>query len=217
LLPPLTDGQSRTGIAAGTFDPDDDPAAAGTGVATWPSDTIIASTRWTDAGPVRHRPCALHADPADMLTREAAVAEAGTAPVVAGYHHFAPTVSDVEASAQWYERVFGMTRVPVAFPHHGGEEGGYAVVLMEPRSGIVLGLHHHDGNPGQLFDERRTGLDHMSFAVAGRTDLDAWASWLDSLGVENSGVTDTDDPVPYSVVVFRDPDNIQLELIYMAG
>jgi hypothetical protein len=25
------------------------------------------------------------------------------------------------------------------------------------------------------------------------------------------------DPVPYSVVVFRDPDNIQLELIYMAG
>ena len=69
----------------------------------------------------------------------------------------------------------------------------------------------------QLFDERRTGLDHMSFAVAARADLDAWASWLDSLGVENSGVTDTDDPVPYSVVVFRDPDNIQLELFYMAG
>ncbi len=28
---------------------------------------------------------------------------------------------------------------------------------------------------------------------------------------------DTDNPVPYSVVVLRDPDNIQLELIYMAG
>jgi hypothetical protein len=27
---------------------------------------------------------------------------------------------------------------------------------------------------------------------------------------------DTDSPVPYSVVVFRDPDNIQLELFYMA-
>ena len=160
---------------------------------------------------------ARHGDPAEMLTREAALAEPGMAPAVAGYHHFAPTVSDVEASAQWYERVFGMTRVPVAFPHHGGEEGGYAVVLMEPRSGIVLGLHHHDGNTGQLFDERRTGLDHMSFAVAGRADLDAWASWLDGLGIENSGVTDTDNPVPYSVVVFRDPDNIQLELIYMAG
>jgi glyoxylase I family protein len=57
----------------------------------------------------------------------------------------------------------------------------------------------------------------MSFAVAGRADLDVWASWLDSLGVENSGVIDTADPVPYSVVVFRDSDNIQLELMYMTG
>ena len=57
----------------------------------------------------------------------------------------------------------------------------------------------------------------MSVAVAGRADLDAWAGWLDGLGIENSGVVDTADPVPYSVVVFRDPDNIQLELIYMAG
>jgi glyoxylase I family protein len=57
----------------------------------------------------------------------------------------------------------------------------------------------------------------MSFGVAGRADLDAWASWLESIGVENSGVIDTGDPVPYSVVVFRDPDNIQLEFIYMAG
>ena len=42
------------------------------------------------------------------LTREAALAESGMAPAVTGYHHFAPTVSDVEASAQWYERVFGV-------------------------------------------------------------------------------------------------------------
>jgi glyoxylase I family protein len=111
----------------------------------------------------------------------------------------------------------GRGRVAVAFPHYGGEKSGYAVVLMEPRSGIAVGLHHHDGNPGQAFDESCTGLDHMSFAVAGRADLDAWAGWLDSLGIENSGVVDTADPVPYSVVVFRDPDNIQLELIYMAG
>ncbi len=145
------------------------------------------------------------------------MAESDTGPAVTRYHHFAPTVSDVEASAEWYERVFGMTRLPVAFPHHGGENSGYAVVLIEPRSGIVLGLHHHDGNPGRPFDEKQTGLDHMSFAVAGRADLDAWASWLDGLGIENSGVVDTDNPVPYSVVVFRDLDNIQLELIFMAG
>lgn len=52
--------------------------------------------------------------------------------------------------------------------------------------------------------------------MAQRADLDAWAAWLDALGIENSGVIDTDDPMPYSVVVFRDPDHIQLELIHMA-
>jgi glyoxylase I family protein len=144
------------------------------------------------------------------------MAESAIGPAVTGYHHFAPTVSDVEASAEWYQRVFGMTRVPVTFPHYGGEQG-YAVVLSEPRTGIVLGLHHHDANPGQAFDEQRTGLDHMAFAVASRTDLEAWARWLDSQGVENSGVVDASDPMPYSVVVFRDPDHIQLELFYMAG
>jgi glyoxylase I family protein len=146
------------------------------------------------------------------LMRENALAEPGTAPAVAGFHHFSPTVSDVEASAQWYERVFGMTRVPVTFPHYGDEKSGYAVLLMDPRSGIAIGLHHHDGNPGRPFDESCTGLDHISFAVNDRADLEVWASWLDSIGVENSGVIDTDDPMPYSVVVFRDPDNIQLEL-----
>jgi glyoxylase I family protein len=147
---------------------------------------------------------------------ESALPEIAAAPAVTGFDHFAPTVSDVEASARWYERVFGMSRVPARFPHHGAEEGGYAVILMEPRSGIAVGLHHHDANPGQPFQECRTGLDHMAFRVAGRADLSAWARWLDDLGVENSGVVDVGDPMPYSVVVFRDPDNIQLELFYMA-
>ena len=152
-----------------------------------------------------------------QLPKEPALTETTAAPAVTGFHHFSPTVSDVEASAQWYERVFGMNRVPVTFPHYGDEESGYAVLLIDPRSGVAIGLHHHEDNPGQPFRESQTGLDHISFGVADRADLHAWASWLGELGVEHSGVIDTDQPVPYSVVVFRDPDNIQLELIYMAG
>ena len=150
------------------------------------------------------------------LTKEPALTETTAGPAVTGFNHFSPTVSDVEASAQWYERVFGMNRVPVTFPHYGAEEEGYAVLLIDPRSGIAIGLHHHEGNPGQLFDEVRTGLDHISFGVADRASLESWASWLDELGIEHSGVVDADKPMPYSVVVFRDPDNIQLELFYMA-
>jgi catechol 2,3-dioxygenase-like lactoylglutathione lyase family enzyme len=141
--------------------------------------------------------------------------EIGIAPTVAGFHHFAPTVRDVDASADWYERVFGMGRLSVTFPHHGAEEAGYAVLLMEPRSGIVIGLHHHEDNDGEPFRESRTGLDHLAFAVPSHDDLEAWVSWLASLGIENSGVVDVTAPMPYSVVVFRDPDNIQLELFHM--
>jgi len=143
------------------------------------------------------------------------VTEAVAAPPIAGFHHFSPTVTDVEVSAQWYERVLGMNRVPVRFPHYGAENSGYGVVLIEPRSGITIGLHHHAANRGQPADETRNGLDHISFAVAERADLDTWVSWLRQHGVKNSGAVDTDNPIPYSVVVFRDPDNIQLELIYM--
>jgi catechol 2,3-dioxygenase-like lactoylglutathione lyase family enzyme len=128
-------------------------------------------------------------------------------------HHFSPTVRDVEASAAWYERVFGMDRLPITFPHHEREETGHAVLLIEPRSGVTIGLHVNTANGGEAFDERRTGLDHISFEVADHGELAAWVEKLDAIGVEHTGVRDMTEPFAYSTVVFRDPDNIQLELI----
>lgn len=135
-------------------------------------------------------------------------------PGIKGFDHFSATVTDVEASAEWYQRVFGMVRVPVTFPHYDCEETGYAVLLMEPRSGIAIGLHVNQGNAGETFDECRTGLDHVSFGVAAHDDLAAWAARLDELGIEHTGVRDVKEPAPFSTVVFRDLDNIQLELIW---
>jgi catechol 2,3-dioxygenase-like lactoylglutathione lyase family enzyme len=132
-----------------------------------------------------------------------------------GFHHFSPTVTDVEASAEWYQRVLGLERMPPRFPHYGNEETGYAVVLADMTARIMIGLHHNVANRGEACDETRTGLDHVAIAVPARSDLDAWAAWLDHLGVPHSGVTDTADPVKFSVLVFRDPDNIQLEMFFM--
>jgi len=137
-----------------------------------------------------------------------------TAATIEGIHHFSPTVRDVEASADWYEKVFSMIRLPMTFAHHEREDTGYAVLLMDPVSGLVIGLHHHEANEGEAFDERRTGLDHIGFKVPSRESLDRWVEKLDRLGVEHSGVRDVTDPVPFSTLVFRDPDNIQLELIH---
>ena len=136
-------------------------------------------------------------------------------PPITNIHHFSPTVSDLEASVAWYERVLGLQRLPMQFPHYGADDGGYAVLLLEPTAGFGIGLHHHPHGSGGRADEARPGLDHLAMAVPTRADLDEWASWLDAHDVAHSGVTDTQDPIPYSVLVFRDPDNIQLEFIYL--
>ncbi|MGA9312764.1 MAG: VOC family protein [Pseudonocardiaceae bacterium] len=138
-------------------------------------------------------------------------------PPMAGFHHFSATVTDVAASAAWYQRVLGLERIPGEFPHYGNEEGGYSVILTDFDSRILIVLEHHIKNDGQPFDETRTGLDHISIAVPSRSDLESWTEWLDSLAVPHSGVTDIDGALKYSALVFRDPDNIQLELFFMGG
>jgi catechol 2,3-dioxygenase-like lactoylglutathione lyase family enzyme len=137
----------------------------------------------------------------------------GAEPSLTGIHHFSATVTDLEASVAWYQRLFGMDRVPGTFPHYEREDTGYAVLLIEPRSGVAIGLHTNRANAGESFDECRTGLDHLSLSVASRDELIAWLARLDELGIQHTGIRDEQEPFPYSTVVFRDPDNIQLEFI----
>ena len=133
-------------------------------------------------------------------------------PGITGIHHVSITVTDLEASLAWYQRLLGADRLPIKFPHYEREDTGYGELLIEPRSGIVIGLHTNTGNDGRRFDEARTGLDHVALNVASRDALDEWTRWLDQLGIAHSGVRVGEQPFPFATVVFRDPDNIQLEL-----
>ncbi len=126
------------------------------------------------------------------------------APGFFGIGHLDLSVSDVETSAVWYQRVLRLARVRrVDFAERT------MVVLRHKASGLVIGLNQHQGFPGGPFDEQRAGLDHVGFAVERRQDLDAWQERLATLGVEHSPVADTE---VGSALVFRDPDHIQLEL-----
>ena len=133
-------------------------------------------------------------------------------PGITGIHHFSITVTDLEASLDWYQRLLGADRLPMKFPHYEREDTGYGELLIEPRSGLIIGLHTNTGNDGRRFDEARTGLDHVALNVASRDDLEAWTRRLDHLGIEHSGIRVAEQPFPFATVVFRDPDNIQLEL-----
>jgi glyoxylase I family protein len=103
-------------------------------------------------------------------------------------------------------------------------EGGIGKLLADEQMGLVIVLHHHDGNERERFAEARTGLDHIGLNVPSRTDLEAWQSHLEAHGVMHAAAADkplTQSPIadrPYgSVLVFRDPDNIQLELFAPPG
>jgi catechol 2,3-dioxygenase-like lactoylglutathione lyase family enzyme len=103
-------------------------------------------------------------------------------------------------------------------------EGGIGKLLADEQFGLVIVLHHHDGNNGDRFSETRTGLDHVGLGVETRADLEAWQAHLEANGVVRADAADrplTQSPIadrPYgSVLVFRDPDNIQLELFAAAG
>jgi len=130
-------------------------------------------------------------------------------PSISGISHVDLSVTDLAASEQWYREVFG------AQPLFGGRNDAHSLdvqYLIEPSSGVVIGLEQHDDNPGSPFDEKRVGLDHLAFDVDSRAELDAWRDRLDELGIAHSDITEEE---PWDVLVFRDPDNIQLELFLL--
>ena len=134
-------------------------------------------------------------------------------------HHLALTVSDVDVSVPWYEGVFDIKfRADVPHP------GGVGKLLADDGGELMIVLHRHDTNDATLFAETVTGLDHAGFMVPSRKELEAWQTHLDAHGVTRADAADqplTQSPIadePYgSVLVFRDPDNIQLELFSPAG
>ena len=127
-------------------------------------------------------------------------------PIAAGaVHHLRLTVADVARSRAFYEEVLGfafVTDLPAG------------VFLSNGSLGLGIGPSPAPGRSpaGDRFDEARVGLDHLSFAVADRAELERAARLLEERGVPHGEVTDLGAAFGLYVLAFRDPDNIQLEL-----
>jgi glyoxylase I family protein len=130
--------------------------------------------------------------------------------MLTGIHHLALTVTNVERSAAWYSELLGMVTVI----GDDTDDVRYRV-LAHPDSGMVIGLREYPvAGSGDVFDEMRTGMDHVAIGVESAVDLMGWEDRLDELGVAYTPVTET---AIGTVIVFRDPDNIQLEFWLPAG
>lgn len=124
---------------------------------------------------------------------------------ITGFGHVGLTVTDIQRSIQWYEQILGFTSL------WGFEKDGYKKhLLKDPSSGIVVSLTEHDAKPtGDRFEEVRAGLDHLAFQVPGMEHLEPWHAWLTEHGVTVSEIHPT---TTGGMLMFRDPDNIQLEI-----
>ena len=126
------------------------------------------------------------------------------------YAHVRLTVTDIARSRAFYDDIFGL---PVAF-----EVPADADETTRARLGFLYGgVIYHLGDSllglrpvgSDVFHEDRVGLDHVSFTVKSTADLEAAAALLDERGIAHGGVKNIG---PGSILEFRDPDNIALEL-----
>jgi catechol 2,3-dioxygenase-like lactoylglutathione lyase family enzyme len=118
--------------------------------------------------------------------------------------HVALTVRDLSVSAPWYEALFDAEPV---IDEDTEPSMHHTVYLVG--GGTLIGLHQHavPAPPGD-FSEYRVGLDHVSFGVPDRAELEKWAARLDEMGVPRGRIKDASYG---SGLSFRDPDGIALE------
>ncbi len=129
-------------------------------------------------------------------------------------HHLRLTVTDVQRSREFYTQLLGFD-VAVESPPPGdpAEAEAFKVLfggVVMVRGNLVMGLRPMAA-AGDSFDPDRVGLDHLSFNVPSRADLEQAAALFDAHGVTHGAITRLPS-FSIDVLSFEDPDGIQLEL-----
>jgi len=140
-------------------------------------------------------------------------------------HHVGITVRDLEASLEWYERVFGVTREFIA--HGSGPELSAAVGVKDANlrfaflrlGSAVVELLCYDNERDETFDRSNAdvGSAHVCIDVP---DLRAAYEDLSAKGIEflAQPLDLTEGPLAgCAFAYFKDPNGVTLELFQSAG
>ena len=121
-------------------------------------------------------------------------------------HHLRLTVRNVDRARAFYMQMLGFTVAMELPPGTLLTNGTVLLGLGPPPSGT--GTDEED-----RFDENRGGLDHLAVSGESRQDLERAILLLDEANVPHGEIMDLGPDLGCYLLSFRDPDNIQLELI----
>lgn len=129
-------------------------------------------------------------------------------------HHLRLTVTDVRRSREFYTHLLGFEVVVESPPPEDPAAAETFKVLfggvVMARGNLIMGLRPM-APPADRFHPDRAGLDHLSFGVPGREDLEQAIRLFDERGVTHGTITRLTS-FGIDVLSFEDPDGIQLEL-----
>jgi len=129
-------------------------------------------------------------------------------------HHLRLTVTDVERSREFYTGLLGFeVAVESPPPDDPSADEAFKILfggVVMIRGNLLMGLRPMAPS-GDRFDPDRVGLDHLSFGVASRDDLEQAMRLFDVSGVAHGEIT-TLGSFGIDVLPFEDPDGVQLEL-----
>jgi glyoxylase I family protein len=131
-----------------------------------------------------------------------------------GFAHVRLTVTDIARSKAFYDQVFGWPAAVDASDSvdepgvKQSPEKFYGGTVYQTPQGTLFGLRPVGSS---VFDPNDTGLDHVSFAVASRADLESAAAALDGAGITRGQIIDLT-AAGMAILSFQDPDDINIEL-----
>lgn len=124
-------------------------------------------------------------------------------PELSGVSHVSLTVTDLAESRTFWTDVMGFTAV--------ADRDGFCLVVHLPTL-TSIGLKCHDHDATYSFDERRPGLDHLSFTVSDRTVLEQWQACLQARAVRFTPIEESEVGLHLNL---RAPDDLPIELFVL--
>jgi glyoxylase I family protein len=126
-----------------------------------------------------------------------------TTPSILGLSHVSLSVRHRAAARDFWVDVMGFDVVV---------DDADSCFVLDRGAGVAVILSDHDDQVVEGFDERRTGLDHLAFAVSDGACLLSWQQRLRRMGVPHSPITETDAGHHLNL---RAPDDLPIELFVM--